>query len=171
MVLPSKPCLTTSGAPHSINCRSEQSRYCNYNHPNLTAEVPIYLIMPYVLVGFSSGAAGTDPPTMWFRSVSLPSDFKRACNHAKLAEFIGPYISAHHTGSRLGDLSGLRFSVQSISISWQEVKPLVVGAIANTPLTGLYDECVIENLELMEQRGWKDYLFVVYEDKAHPKVD
>jgi hypothetical protein len=111
---------------------------------------------------------------MWFRSVSLPSDFKHSCNHAKLVECIEPYIPAHYTGSRVDRSSDLRFSIQSTSIIWQEVKPIVVGAvgaIANTPLTGLYDECVLENLDLMHQRGWKDYLFVVYEKTADPKTD
>ena len=33
-----------------------------------------------------------------------------------------------------------------------------MGESNNTPLTGLYDSCVLEHLELVGQRGWRDYL-------------
>jgi hypothetical protein len=46
--------------------------------------------MPTILVGFSLGAA-TNPPAMWFRSVSLPSIAKGSFKYAKLVERIERY--------------------------------------------------------------------------------
>jgi hypothetical protein len=119
--------------------------------------------MPTILVGFTLGTA-TNPPTMWFRSVSLPSIAKGSFKYAKLVERIERYIPQHHTGHEVGNMSSTKYTIQSVSVIWQGVKP-IMGESNNTPLTGLYDSCVLEHLELVEQRGWRDYLFVVYQEK------
>jgi hypothetical protein len=118
--------------------------------------------MPTILVGFFLGAA-TNPPTMWFRSVSLPSIAKQSFKYTKLVERIEIYIPAHHTGHEVGDMAGTKYRIQSVSVIWRGVKP-IMGVSNNTPLTGLYDSCILEHLELVEQRGWRDYLFVVYQE-------
>jgi hypothetical protein len=60
-------------------------------------------------------------------------------------------------------MSRTKYTIQSVSVIWQGVKP-IMGESNNTPLTGLYDSCVLEHLELVGQRGWRDYLFVVYQE-------
>lgn len=122
----------------------------------LIGKVPKFLIMPTIPVGFSLGAA-TNPPPIWFRSVSLPSIAKQSFKYAKLVERIESYIPPHHTGHKVGDMSGTKYTIQSVGVIWQRVKP-IMGGSNNTPLTGLYDSCVLEHLELVEQRGWRDCL-------------
>ncbi len=121
------------------------------------------LIMPTILVGFSLGGA-KNPPTMWFRSVSLPSIAKGSFKYAKLDERIERYIPPHHTGHEVSDMSSTKYTIQSVSVILQGIKH-IMGESNNTPLTCLYDSCVLEHLELVEQRAEEITLFVVYQEK------
>jgi len=79
----------------------------------------------------------------------------------KLVNILSGYVSFHHKD----DPRVPAWYIRAVDIMWRQIVPPF--GDAGTALAGLKTDCILVNLQLMEQRGWRNYLLVGYEEAVH----
>ena len=118
---------------------------------------PRTLAMPSVLVKFKGGGNTTEP---WWQAVNLPASF--VLTSRRLFDCMTPALEDHHPQVPSARSPYFRWQVLSMKVFWQgtttEAHPV------ETHLSAVSSDVVSSVLNLMAQRGWKDFILVEYEE-------